>query len=91
MFTKTPKRPESLSYMVDNCWMLKSILLSILVTACVLTPCWGMDGLDTSQAKVLDMVGTWINSAAADVLSRGSEYLTWRSDMMPFLPRPPHL
>ena len=63
--------------MVANWMTLKSILLSMLVVACVLTPCWGMDGLDLSQAKVLDMIGTWYGPAADDVLQRSLEYLPW--------------
>ena len=59
--------------------------LSLLLFACMSSPVVAMDGLDTSQAKVLDMVGTWMGSAAADVLQRADEYLTWRSDMMSFL------
>ena len=53
-------------------------LLSVLLVACSPSLVEGMDGLDTSQAKVLDMVGTWDGSAAADVLARGADYVTWR-------------
>ena len=47
-------------------------LLSVLLVACSSSLVEGMDGLDTSQAKVFDMVGTWTGSAAADVLQRHS-------------------